>query len=352
MKTRFSAALVAALLTLPGMSWAQTRITVVQAHANVAVGEEVFLYAVPKAMGWFRDEGLDVSLQGAGGGVQAGQVMQSGAAQIATMLAENVLQVREAGGTSVAFYSLKRNNGYAVAVLDSSPIRNLQDVKGKTIGFAALGSGAVLSVKQSMQDIGIAPSEWTAVATGTGGAAMIALQSKRVDGLGLWDAMYGSIENMGVKMRYIDLPVLDRIAGFSIATTSGYMASNPKVVEGYCRAVAKGLLFTRLNPQAAIKLFHKEFPTVVPGGMDAKTAVANDVNVLNRWLERAEQGIPVGQERGDFSQARWTETQAFFKQNGILAGTTKVEDAYTDRFLDACNNFDRAAVTAAAKTAD
>src|SRR5438552_17081628 len=87
----FSAAIVGA------QAAESTKVTIVLSHATMAIGEEVFLYAVPKLAGFFEKEGLDVTIQGASGGVQAGQVMASGNAQFITSIAEGILQMREQG---------------------------------------------------------------------------------------------------------------------------------------------------------------------------------------------------------------------------------------------------------------
>src|SRR4051812_9418991 len=62
---------LAGLAATPAMAQAQApaskpplKVTLVQAHANIAIGEEVFLYAVPQKLGYFKDEGLEVELQG------------------------------------------------------------------------------------------------------------------------------------------------------------------------------------------------------------------------------------------------------------------------------------------------
>ena len=50
---------------LPGRSRpAQSlkKMTLVQMHPNMGIGEEVFLYAVPKRLGYFAAEGLDVDI--------------------------------------------------------------------------------------------------------------------------------------------------------------------------------------------------------------------------------------------------------------------------------------------------
>ena len=39
------------------------KMTLVQMHPIMGIGEEVFLYAVPKRLGYFAAEGLDVDIQ-------------------------------------------------------------------------------------------------------------------------------------------------------------------------------------------------------------------------------------------------------------------------------------------------
>jgi NitT/TauT family transport system substrate-binding protein len=79
-------ALLLAVAALPSASVAQqpTKATIVQMHAVIGVGEEVFLYAVPKQLGYFQAEGLDVGIQGAQSGTVSAQVIQSGGAQLGT----------------------------------------------------------------------------------------------------------------------------------------------------------------------------------------------------------------------------------------------------------------------------
>src|SRR5690349_5140595 len=87
---------------------ADKKITLVQMHPVIGVGEEVFLYAVPKRLGFFAAEGLDVDVQGAQNGVVAAQVLQSKGAQVGTTAPEAIMLVREQGGDLISFYGLKR----------------------------------------------------------------------------------------------------------------------------------------------------------------------------------------------------------------------------------------------------
>lgn len=139
MLTRFSNPVLA--LTLAAMcagitcAAAQTakKMTLVQMHPAMGVGEEVFLYAVPKQLGFFKTEGLDVDIQNSQTGMISAQVLESKNAQVGTTAAEAIMAVREQGGDLISFFNLKRNAGTFLIVPPDSPIQKLEDLKGKTI---------------------------------------------------------------------------------------------------------------------------------------------------------------------------------------------------------------------------
>ena len=66
---------------------AQKKMTLVQMHPNMGIGEEVFLYAVPKRLGYFAAEGLEVDIQNSQTGMISAQALQANSAQIGTTAA-------------------------------------------------------------------------------------------------------------------------------------------------------------------------------------------------------------------------------------------------------------------------
>jgi NitT/TauT family transport system substrate-binding protein len=340
-----------ALGALSASAFAQsaTKITIVSTHPVVAPTEEVMAFAVPTQLGYFREEGIEATMQMASSASQAAHVVQSGQAQFASSQPESVLQVREQGGDLVAFFTLKLNNGSKIYVLPDSGIRRLEDLKSKTIGALSWGSGAGLGTRRMLSEVGIAPGEYKAIASGTGPAALLALQNKNIDALVMWEAMYAAAENTGIKLHAIDLPIQSRTAGFSMITSDSYIKANPKIVEGFCRAMAKGYHFASTNPEAAIKLYYKQFPSAQAINVAPEVALRNDTHVLTRFLEMSLEGMPVGAKMGEQKADRWAYTAKVFKEEGVLKGTAPTEQGYTNQFFEACNKFDRDAVAAAAR---
>ena len=340
---------LATFLGLQGAAEAETPITLVQMHPIIGVGEEVFLYAVPKRLGYFKQEGLDVQMQQASGGGPAAQLIQNGSANFGTTMPESVLQANEQGGNVVAIYNLKRDNGGRLIVPQNSPIQSLADLKGKTVGAMSFSSGGGLALRDNLTQIGLTPDQYTTVVSGVGPAAITALENKRLDGIVLWDALFGAAENSGASLRVIEVPVQSSMAGMTLAARRDYAEAHPEIVTGFCRAVAKGLQYTIANPQAAIRLFWEEFPSTKPAGLDTATALRNQTHIMDLWLHYAELGLPAGEMPGAFSEDAWRFSAGVYQHAGVLKNNRPVDASFTAQFLPGCDKFDRQAVIDAAK---
>lgn len=342
-------ALASALLVALTSAHAQAeKITLIQAHNNIVVGEEVFLHAVPQKLGYFAEEGLEVTIVGAAGGTMAVQALQGGSADFASTQPEIVMKLREQGGEAVVIYNLKTRGSYAIAVPEGSDIASLEDLKGKVLGVASLASGAIPVIVESLKEVGVGDTDVTMVAAGTGAQAATALSSGQVDALGLWDSAYGAIENTGQKLSYIELPLVTKLASFALATTETIIREKPEAIEAYCRAIAKGWHFTLTNPEAAIRIFHEVFPETRNASVEPEQAVAQDSHVLNMWLANGAAGQREGFGYGYNYPDLWEFSAKYFIDQGMLEGRVAIEDAYTNQFIDGCNDFDREAVAAAA----
>lgn len=326
------------------------KMTLVQMHPIMGVGEEIFLYAVPKHLGFFAAEGLDVSIQNTQTGMVSAQLLQSGNAQVGTTAGDAILAVRERGGDLISIFDLKRNPGTFLIVLPDSPIKNLADLKGKTIGAPSFGAGGGLELKENLAEMGIKPDQYTAISTGAGPSAIAALRSGKIDALVVWDAMLANAENTGLTLRMIDIPLQDGVVGTTLATSAAFADAHPKEVGGYCRAMTKGLVFTMTNKAAAVRILWDEFPNIKPAGVDEATALAHGVHVMDRFLDMALQGQPANAPLGGFIPSHWDNTVKAFKTMGTLKGTEPASAAYTTKFLAQCNDFDRAAIVAQAKS--
>ncbi len=347
---KISAAILACLVAGAAVAAEPVTVNFAISHPAVGVGEEIYLYFVPKRLGFFAKEGLDVELKIAGNVILAAQGLANGSFQFATTTAPIVLKIREGGGDPLAIDNLKTDPGQQVAVLADAPIRRLQDLKGRTVGSLEWGSQGGLALMVSLEQIGIGPNDYKRVVTGAGPAAAAALRSHQVDALALWDAMYGAMENGGLVLRYIDMPAARLLSGFALAVSERYAAAHQKVVEGFCRAVNEGLFFSHENPAAAVSILLDGAPSLVPAGKDRAAVVKDDVHIYERYLANTLRGVPEGGKTGAIPADVWQYVADYNRKAGRLEGTVPPEKGYTTRFFEACNAFDRAPVAALART--
>jgi len=113
--------------------------------------------------------------------------------------------------------------------------------------------------------------------------------------------------------------------------------------------MTKGLVFTMTSRAAAIRMFWDEFPTTKAVNLDEATALRNGVHIMDRFLEKALEYQSEVAPLGEFIKTNWQNTHAAYVKLGTLKGTEAATDSYTEQFIPACNDFDRAAVVAQAK---
>ncbi len=117
----------------------------------------------------------------------------------------------------------------------------------------------------------------------------------------------------------------------AVAANGALVKANPQLVNSYCRAMTKALVFTKTNLQAAIRLFWQEFPTTKPVGVDEAKALNDAAHVLGHFLEMALQGQPSQSQFGEFIPAAWNNTFSTFKGLGTIKGTGAASEAYTSK---------------------
>ena len=179
-------AILAAILLWPreeaatGTAGPLTHVTYAIATADINVGYP--FATLPAALGYFRDEGLDVSIVPGQSTSAVIQLLLSGRADIGVAVPESVMVQRATTGAPlVSFYTASRVSGGGIVVRENSAIRRLGDLRGKRIGTPDYGSGGYFAMRRSLAAADIDESQVKLIATGYGTPAYEALQRGDVD---------------------------------------------------------------------------------------------------------------------------------------------------------------------------
>ena len=301
--------------------------------------------SIPKHLGYWKQEGLDVTVQPTGGSTEALQALVAGNAQfgqvsppphMALMTKEPNIKVKAFYGHIVHFHQFPM-------VLKDSPIQKMSDLKGKAIGVGSLASSAVGYMKALVAEAGLDPNkDVTFLPVGMGAQAAMALKMGKVEAISLVDGAYPMIEAAGVPIRQIEPSLLETKLGAAanFVSMESYLKENRRDAVGFARGVAKATLFAETNPEAAIKIHWKIYPESKPTGMDEKTALAQELKVLRARL----QTLRVDNKRipkwGIILPEEMEANQNAFLVAGIIKSKLNPSVYYTMELLDEINNFD------------
>lgn len=156
---------------------------------SIAVSGQSSLYHLPLALadqlGYFRAEGLDVTLRNYAAGALAAQAVQEGAAEVCSGAFEHTLRQQARGHPYRAFVLQARAPQLALGVsLRALPnYRQLQDLAGQRIGVTSVGSSTHLAACVLLARAGVPASAVSFVEVGSDLAAMSALRSGRLQAL-------------------------------------------------------------------------------------------------------------------------------------------------------------------------
>jgi len=194
--------LAAALLVRVGAHAAEP-VTIVLSTTDQDVSYEPYgPYA--QQMGWYKDAGLDVTIQTAPTTGQVIQLVLSGKAQFGQVTPDSLLLTAQEAALPIKIvYAMVRKQIWAAAVRPDSPIRTFGDMRGKTIGYPAESPAIEAFVDARMNDDGTSQSTTKTIATGYGVTSMQALASGTIDAFIAWPGLFASFQNAGYNFRVL-----------------------------------------------------------------------------------------------------------------------------------------------------
>ena len=234
------------------------------------------IFSIPKAMGFWQQEGLDVTPQGADGAGPALQQLIAGRVQMTFTGLPSAMELINKGAPLKIVASAYADNLFYPVVPSDSPIHSIPDFKDKTIGVTALASTNTIWMKAIAKSYGLDPNrDIKLVGVGSGAAPLQALLSHRLDALQLFEAEYDNDEGQGVQFRrFNDLPLLKDLSfvqGLIVNTES--LQKDPQVVAGLLRGMAKAAVWASAHPADAVRLHWRIFPMTKPQGQDELAAL-------------------------------------------------------------------------------
>ncbi|MFF2652698.1 ABC transporter substrate-binding protein [Streptomyces sp. NPDC058045] len=325
------------------------KFTVALARATLTPGQEIYEYAVPKQLGYFAEEDLNVGVVKADGSTAALQVLASRSADAAFASAPNIASAVDKGTPVKGYAGATVVWPYYIGVSSDSKIKRVEDLKGKTIGVISLASASYSDLVATLKSAGLTTKDVEIVPVGTGAPAATALKSGKVDAVDTYVDGFALMEDNGVKVRMLKRPkLMDELFSVTFATRDDELKDKKSrtALTGFTRAAYKGLIYSATHPEEALKMGCKEFPGAFEGCDDPSGKKFKDtLEVLKLDIAGA---IPEGEKDPtkwgdwlDIPNDRWESVVTFAEDGEMTKKKIKVSDVWDNSLMKDIYNFDR-----------
>ena len=190
----------ASWLALPAMVRAQSP---EKPKTTIAVGGKNLLYYLPltiaEQLGYFKAEGLDVTIVDFAGGARALQAVVGGSADVVSGAFEHTVNMQHKGQRLRAF-ALQGKAPQIVLGVNPKTMAGYKvpaDLKGKKIGVTAPGSSTNVMVNFFLAKAGLKPSDVAIIGVGAAQGAVAAMRSGQIDAISNLDPVITLLQRSG-----------------------------------------------------------------------------------------------------------------------------------------------------------
>ena len=213
-----------------------------------------------KEMGFFKQEGIDLTINEGRGSANTVQVVAAGSDTFGMADSSSLITTASKGADVKSVMSLLNSTGFSVVSLASAGIKTPKDLEGKSLAvspgdplgqlFRALAAHNKLDMN-TIKFVQVDPA-----------AKVVAVLEKRVDALlGGADDQFFLIKYKGVEpaaLRYADHGA--NIVGMTIVTTGNLIKTKPDLVRRFVRASVRSWEAAKKNPGPAVDAAMKAKP--------------------------------------------------------------------------------------------
>jgi NitT/TauT family transport system substrate-binding protein len=170
---------------------------------TLGVGGKSALYylqlTLTERLGYFKEQGLNVTVTDFGGGAKSLQSLIGGSADVVTGAYEHTIRMQVKGQPIQAVIEMGRFPGFVLAVRKdrAAQVKSFKDLKGMKIGVTAPGSSTHFFVNTLIGKEGLKPEDVSIVAVGSGMTAVAAMKKGDVDAISNVDPVITKLQQDG-----------------------------------------------------------------------------------------------------------------------------------------------------------
>lgn len=241
-------------------------------QVTIGVGGKPLLYYLPLTIaerkGFFKDEGLDVSINDFGGGSKSLQALVGGSVDAVAGAYEHTIRMQAKGQDIAAVIELGRFPGIVLVAGKDSGIRSVKDLKGKKVGVTAPGSSTNFFVNFLLAKEGLKPEDVSFVGVGGGASAVAQMKHGGIEAMANLDPVITKLETDGDVVVLADSRTeagSDKIFGGAnpaavLYLKQDFIAQNPVTTQKLTNAFYKALKWLQTaTPEQVAEVVPQEY---------------------------------------------------------------------------------------------
>ena len=308
---------------------------------------------VAQNLGYLAEEGLTLEMIETIGTTDC-KMVATGQADFAVPGPSLILQSIEQGLPIKVVCAYDAINIWGLCVLNDSPYQTFEDMQDAVAKYGrkltvALGDASWESlVTPTLVAAGIDPVEDLEFVV-AGDNRFVQVAEGKLDILFSWPGEAYQLIGQGYDFKYIDGNDVLQTNSNAIITNLDMIENEPEVVEGYVRALCKGIYFTKYNPEAAAAVSCNQWPNI-DITWKAAVYVQEGRNYQMFGKPGSETEATLLENIGHSWDDKWQLNVDTMIESGVISTEIPLEDIFTNDFVD--TTWDRAAVEADADAYD
>ncbi len=280
-------------------------------------------WMVAKARGYYAEEGLDVTFQAAKGGVDVAKQVGAGNAPVGGAIGDTPILVRT-NGVPVKAVAVLGGHSLTQLVLDTSKVKSIKELKGKTITTMAYQDTTYFSLLGMLASQGMSKDDVNAQAVGPVNVWKLfaAGQADAMAAVPDW-IQFATAQNKDLKIEIIPSDTHFKSMAQAIIASDETIAKNPELVKKLVRATLKGMKAIMDDPAAAAV----DYVKAVPENAGREAAMTEVFQLYVKYVYADQKVL------GEIDEKRLSDLQDFYFAQGIVREKTPVTDLYTNRFV-------------------
>lgn len=284
---------------------------------GVSPNSAFFMVALEK--GYYKEEGIDVDVLQAGGGISVPALM-SGSIQFTASTGSAISAILKGAAIKVVLVGQDRPGAQIWSGVKT--IHTLKDLHGRQIGIQSIGDTGEMAVLTLLREKKMPSNYVSFTPMGTGALRMAALKSGTLPAVLLNWFEIDELEHSGSAPNghvVLDLYKDVRMPYNGVATSDKLLKTNPGLVLRFVRASLKGVAYTLAHHDSSIKMvaaygklplratafdFKHMIASQLSDGIVNTTMQTNEIAIRSSLLGIPESKVPPNSAVFDFSLVR------------------------------------------------